>query len=71
MIRKGFRTRSRSSFAKTAGRTVNATMSGATHSATARAIHGVFPDPRTTASPQSHASSASSTTPVTVAMGER
>lgn len=71
MVRKGLRTRIRSALAKTAGRMVKATMSGARHSATATAIQGAFPLPRTTVSPQSHASRASIATPVTVAMGER
>lgn len=71
MIRKGFRTRSRSSLAKTAGRIVNATISGTAHSATAAAIHGVFPEPRSKASPQSHATSASSSTPEMTPIVER
>lgn len=71
MTRKGFRTRIRSALAKTAGRMVNATIRGTTSRAIAAANHGEFPGPRTMASPHSHATSASSRTPVTTAMGER
>lgn len=71
MVRKGLRIRSRSSLAKTAARSVNATISGTAQSATASAVQRVDPEPRTTASPHSHTASASSSTPVVTAMGER
>ena len=50
---------------------MKATVSGITHTAAASAVHRVVPLPRTTASPHSQAISASISTPVTMAMGER
>ncbi|CAO0836224.1 hypothetical protein SMICM17S_12497 [Streptomyces microflavus] len=63
--------RIRSSFTKTAGRRVNATISGTAVSRAARANQGACPSPWIRASPAITAISARSSTPQTSAAVER